>query len=197
MGAIVRIRLRNDELRYGLVAQVFHWTIVLLVIAQFVLANLAEDLPLGPAKVKLFEQHKSIGITIFALVLLRLSWRWINPVPAVPPTTARWQRAAAHVSHALLYALLLAMPLAGWLMSSARNFSVSWFRLFTLPDFIAPNERAFEWFRDAHHMLAKLLFVVALVHVAAALKHHFVDRDNVLRRMLPVKLEKERHEETR
>lgn len=185
------MRLRNDESRYGIIAQLFHWSIVALVITQFVLANLANDLPLGPAKVRLLEQHKSVGITIFGLVLLRLLWRWLNPVPALPDGVARWQRIGARISHSLLYALLLAMPLAGWLMSSARNFPVSWFRLVTLPDLIAPREAAFELFRDVHHLLAKLLFIVALLHIAAALKHHFIDRDNVLRRMLPVKLRRE------
>jgi len=182
------MHLRNNEARYGAVAQLFHWTIVALIVTQFVLANKGSHLPVGPAKIATLAQHKSVGITILALAILRLLWRWLNPVPDTPPSTPRWQRITAHVSHFLLYALLLTIPVVGWLMSSARNFPVSWFGMFTLPDFIEPDRAAYEFLHDLHETLAKVLFAVALVHIAAALKHHFVDRDNVLRRMLPMKL---------
>lgn len=186
-----QMQLKNDESRYGVVAQLFHWTVVVLVATQFVLANIAGDLPLGPAKIATLAQHKSVGITILALALLRLIWRWLNPVPPIPATTPRWERLAARTSHVLLYALLLIIPVLGWFMSSARNFPVSWFGLVTLPDFIAPSRSAYEFLHNAHETLAKTLFVLALVHIAAALKHHFIDHDNVLRRMLPVKLKQE------
>jgi cytochrome b561 len=107
-------------------------------------------------------------------------------VPPLPSGAPRWQDRAAHVSHFLLYALLFCTPLLGWFMSSARNFSVSWFGLVTLPDFIEPNKAAFQALRIAHEISATSLGVIAIVHAAAALKHHFFDRDNVLRRMLPV-----------
>ena len=182
------MQLKNDESRYGAVAQFFHWTIVVLIIVQFTLANQADKLPLGAAKIAVLARHKSFGITILALVLLRVIWRLINPRPADPSTMPRWQRIASHVSHGGLYALLIVTPIFGWLMSSARNFPVSWFGLVTLPDFIAPNRPAYEFLHEAHELLAGTLFWLALLHIAAALKHHFVDRDNVLRRMLPVKL---------
>lgn len=180
------MRLKNDESRYGAVAQVFHWTIVVLIVTQFVLANKAEHLPRGAAQLATLAQHKSVGITILALAILRLIWRWLNPVPAPPSSMPHWQRVAARVSHVALYILLLCVPVLGWFMSSARNFPVSWFGLFTLPDFIAPNRAAFELLRAAHVICATTLGVLALVHIAAALKHHFVDHDDVLRRMLPV-----------
>jgi cytochrome b561 len=158
---------------------------------QFILANRADDLPLGAAKLAVLAKHKSFGITILGLALLRLVWRWLNRVPAEPLDIPRWQRIAARVSHIGLYVLLLITPLAGWLMSSARNFPVSWFGLVTLPDFIAPNRPAYELLHDIHELLAQTLFWLALLHIAAALKHHFIDKDNVLRRMLPVKLKQE------
>jgi cytochrome b561 len=130
--------------------------------------------------------HKSIGITILALAVLRLAWRLFNPVPPQPRGIPRWQELGAHVSHFLLYALLFITPVLGWLMSSARAFSVSWFGLVTLPDFIEPNKAAFERLRDLHEFMAWTLATIALIHLAAALKHHFFDRDDVLRRMLPV-----------
>ncbi len=182
------MQLKNDSRRYGAVAQLFHWAIVALVITQFVLANKADALPLGAAKLATLAQHKSVGITILSLAILRLLWRAFGKTPEPPPGSARWQRLAASISHVLLYALLLIIPVLGWMMSSARNFPVSWFGLVTLPDLVRPSEAGFDFFREAHGIAARLLFVLALVHAAAALKHHFIDRDDVLRRMLPMRL---------
>jgi cytochrome b561 len=185
------MQLKNDASRYGAVAQLFHWAVAVLIIVQFVLARRADALPLGPAKIQVLAQHKSVGITILGLMLLRLLWRWINVVPPEPPNVPAWQRIAARISHVALYVLLLVTPVVGWLMSSARNFPVSWFGLLTLPDFIAPNKAAYELLHKTHELLAQTLFWLALLHIAAALKHHFIDKDNVLRRMLPVKLPQE------
>lgn len=179
------MQVRNTPLRWGAVSQLLHWLVVALVITQFVLASLAEDLAPGMAKLALLARHKSVGITILGLALLRLAWRLGQPVPALPSGMPRWQRGLATGTHHLLYALLLAMPLSGWLMSSARNYPVSWFGLVQLPDLITPGERAFEALRATHGTLAALLAATALLHLAGALKHHFVDRDDVLRRMLP------------
>jgi cytochrome b561 len=182
------MQFKNDALRYGLIAQLFHWAIVALIITQFFLANKAEGLSLGPAKIATLATHKSIGMTVFGLAVLRLIWRWFNPVPSIPSKSARWQQLAAHVSHSVLYGLILITPLIGWFISSARNFPVSLFGLFTLPDFVQPDTARYEFFHSTHEVLATTLLFVALVHAAAALKDHFFDRDNVLRRMLPVKL---------
>lgn len=182
------MQLQNDESRYGVVAQFFHWAVAVLIIVQYTLANIAGDLPLGPAKIAVLARHKSVGITILALVLLRLAWRWLNVVPPEPDDIPRWQKVAARISHVALYVLLIATPIVGWLMSSARNFPVSWFGLVTLPDVIAPNRPAYDFLHQAHEFMALTLFWLALLHIAAALKHHFVDRDQVLRRMLPMKL---------
>jgi cytochrome b561 len=184
--SLVPMKLANDSSRYGLIAQFFHWAIVVLIVTQFVLAQKADALPLGAAKLATLAQHKSVGITILSLAVLRLTWRLIGSTPPLPSATPIWQRRAAHVSHFLLYALLLLVPVLGWLMSSARNFPVSWFGLVTLPDLIAPNRPAYEFLHDAHEFCARLLAVIALVHIAAALKHHFIERDDVLRRMLPL-----------
>jgi len=107
------MQLKNDESRYGAVAQFFHWTIVILIIVQFLLANQAGNLPLGSAKIAVLARHKSFGITILALVLLRLIWRLINPRPLDPPDMPRWQRIGAHLSHFALYALLIVTPMLG------------------------------------------------------------------------------------
>jgi cytochrome b561 len=182
------MQFKNDSQRYGAIAQLFHWVIVALIVTQFILASKAEDLPLGPKLIATLATHKSVGITIFGLAILRLIWRWFNPVPSIPANSPRWQQLAAHISHWALYGLILITPIMGWLMSSARNFPVSWFGLVTLPDFIEPSTAAYEFFHETHEALAISLLCIALVHAAAALKHHFYDRDNVLRRMLPLKL---------
>jgi cytochrome b561/polyisoprenoid-binding protein YceI len=179
------MQVRNTTQRWGAVSKLLHWSVVVLVITQFVLAGLAEDLPLGMAKLGLLARHKSIGITILALALLRLAWRSTQPVPALPPGLPPAQRWLAQGTHWLLYALLLAMPLSGWLMSSAKNYPVSWFGLVQLPDLVAPGDGLFTAMRRAHGYLAALILATALLHLLGALKHHFVDRDAVLRRMLP------------
>jgi cytochrome b561 len=178
------MQLKNTLTRYGAVAQLFHWVIVVLILTQFVLAWRAHGLS-PVAKIGVLATHKSVGITILALAVLRLTWRLFNPVPPYPAGRPRWQELASHVSHFLLYALLLIQPVLGWLMSSARAFSVSWFGLVQLPDFIAPNRAAFEQLHDWHEAMGFTLATIALIHIAAALKHHFFDHDDVLRRMLP------------
>jgi cytochrome b561 len=151
---------RDLPTRYGTVAQTFHWLIAALIVTQFTLAYLADDLPLGIHKLALLARHKSAGMT---------------PL----------QRSLAQTTHIALYVLLFAMPLTGWLMSSAKNYSVSWFGLFTWPNLIAKNETAFDLLRSTHHILSYALFAIAVLHLLAALKHHFWDKDTVLLRMLP------------
>jgi len=177
--------LRNTTARWGGIAKTFHWLIVALIITQFVLMKLAHDLPVGGEKIELYARHKSVGITILMLAILRLLWRWLNPVPALPDTLKPYERRLARFSHAALYTLLFVMPLTGWMMSSARNFPVSWFHLLQLPDLVSPNRPLYDFLHETHETLAWILVAVATLHVLGALKHHFVYKDNVLRRMLP------------
>jgi cytochrome b561 len=177
--------VRNTTSRWGSVAQLFHWVIVALIITQFVLANMAANLPLGMAKLAVLARHKSVGITILGLAILRLVWRWMNPTPALPDTLKPYERTLAKVTHAVLYALLFAMPLTGWMMSSARNFPVSWFNLVQLPDFVPASRPLYDAMHATHEVLAWILVAAAGLHVVAALKHHFVLKDDTLRRMLP------------
>jgi cytochrome b561 len=179
------MQLRNTTARWGSVARALHWIIVGLVIVQVLLASLAADLPLGLRKLAMLARHKSVGITILALVLVRLTWRALNPTPALPPTLRPYERVLAHSTHAALYALLILLPLSGWLMSSARNFAVSWFNVFQLPNLVAPDQRLYQAMISTHHALAWVLGGLVALHVLAALKHHYVLKDDVLRRMLP------------
>lgn len=177
--------LRNTSERWGAVAKGLHWIVVLLVIGQFVLASIAEDLPLGMEKLATLARHKSVGVTILLLALLRVLWRLLNPTPALPSASRPWERALARGVHVGLYAALFLMPLSGWMMSSARNFPVSWFGVLTLPDLVGADPRTYDLMHDTHELLATLLVVLAVAHVAGALRHHFLRKDDVLRRMLP------------
>jgi len=167
------------------VAQGLHWIIAALIVTQFVLAYLAEDLPLGIHKLALFARHKSFGMTILMLAALRLGWRLTHAPPPLPAGMSPLERFLARATHAAFYILLFAMPVTGLLMSSAKNYSVSWFGLFTWPNLIPKNEAAFEALRTTHDLLSDVLFAVAVLHVLAALKHHFWNKDDVLLRMLP------------
>lgn len=175
----------NLSTRYGAVAQSFHWLIAALIVTQFVLANWAADLPIGAHKLGLLARHKSFGMTVLMLAVLRLLWRLTHRPPELPAGMSLWERRLARATHVAFYVLLFAMPLTGWLMSSAKNYSVSWFGLFTWPNLIGKDETAFNVLRTTHHLLGGALLTLAVLHVLAALKHHFWNRDDVLRRMLP------------
>jgi cytochrome b561 len=177
--------LRNSLQRYGSLAQFFHWATVALIVVQLVTINLAEDLPRGLAQLEMMARHKSVGITILLLATLRLAWRFANPVPPAPTDVAPWQRRAADVSHWLLYALIFLLPLSGWMMSSSAGHPVSWFGLVPLPDLVAASDTLHETLEEVHEALATALLAIAGIHLLAALQHHFLRKDDVLRRMLP------------
>ena len=175
---------RNTTRSWGSLSKAFHWLIVLLIISQWVIAERADELK-GLAKLEALALHKSFGMTILMLAVLRLAWRLMNPTPELTTETKPWERVLAKISHLLLYALIFAMPLTGWMMSSAKNYPVSWFKLFQFPDLVAPAEQTFHQMHDLHHLLFNVLVGVAVLHAVGALKHHFIDRNDVLKRMLP------------
>ena len=178
------MQVRNTTARWGSVAQFLHWLIVALIITQVILALSAEQLH-GMAKLAMLARHKSVGITILMLAVVRLAWRLINPTPPLPLTLKPYERFLANFTHAALYVLIFALPITGWIMSSARGFPVSWFSLFQLPDLVTKNRQLYETMQETHEALAWTLGAVALLHLLGALKHHFVRKDTVLRRMLP------------
>ena len=179
------MQIRNTTLSWGAVAKTLHWLIVALIITQYVLAEAADEMPLGAAKFATLARHKSIGITILILAVLRLLWRWMNPTPELPSTLKPYQRVLARATHFALYVLLFAQPITGWIMSSASNFPVSYFGWFTLPDLVEPNKEFAKLMEEVHKTSFKCLVAVASLHVFAALWHHFRLKDDVLKRMLP------------
>jgi cytochrome b561 len=186
---------QSSPTRYTAVAQVFHWLIAALIVTQFTLAYMADDLPIGAHKLALLARHKSFGMTVLMLAILRLLWRLTHRPPELPDHMTPLERKLARATHIAFYVLLFAMPLTGWTMSSAKNYSVSWFGLFTWPNLIGKNETAFDVLRATHDTMSFILLSIAVLHILAALKHHFWNKDNVLLRMLPlVKSEKAKSE---
>ncbi len=178
------MQLRNSRTRFGAVAQILHWLVAALIVYQFILAERAESATLFQ-KLGILATHKSVGLSVLALAVIRLFWRIYNVRPEPPANEPAARRALARLSHGLLYGLLLVIPLSGWLMSSAANTPVSYFGWLTLPDLIAPSEVWTERLLAIHAALFWSLATVVAAHAAAALYHHFVLRDDILRRMLP------------
>ena len=177
--------LRNSHEKYGAIAKCFHWVMALAILAMLVIGFKMTDLPISPDKFRIYGIHKSIGALILITAFLRLFWRFINIVPELPADMPTWQKLGAHGSHVALYIVMFVMPLSGWLMSSAAGFPVSVFGWFLLPNLIAPDSGLRPIFGFAHEVLAFVIIGLVSLHILAALKHHFIDKDNILRRMLP------------
>ena len=170
---------------YTSTAKTLHWLISLLLLGLLGLGFYMQGLPLSPAKLKLYSWHKWFGVTVFLLVIVRLAWRITNPPPALPEHMPKAQQLMAHAGHLALYGLMLAIPLSGWLMSSAKGFQTVWFGVLPLPDLLAADKELGEQLLTLHLGLNLGLIAVLVGHVGAALKHHFIDKDDILVRMLP------------
>jgi cytochrome b561 len=178
------MQLRNSKTGYGLVAQSLHWAVAALVVYQYLLADRAESATLFQ-QLGILARHKSIGLTIFALAAVRLVWNLTNPRPEPPPREPLYRRRLARFTHTLLYALIFIQPITGWVMSAAANIPVSYFGWFTLPNPVAPRQAWVEPLQSVHAALFATLTAVVAVHAAAALYHHIVLKDDVLRHMVP------------
>lgn len=171
--------------RYTGFAMTLHWLMAVLVIGLFALGLYMHDLPLSPEKLKLYSWHKWAGVCAFALLIVRLVWRLLNRPPVLPEHMSRFEQFAAHATHHLFYFLMIAIPLSGWLMSSAKGFQTVLFGVLPLPDLLDKNKETGDMLQTLHWALNMLLGLMVLGHAAAALKHHFIDKDDVLVRMLP------------
>lgn len=186
------ILLRNDSDRYGLVALTLHWLIAVAILGMIGVGLYMTSLPDTPDKFRLYQLHKSMGLTVLGLSVLRLVWRLINPVPPLPETLRAWERLAARLTHIGLYGLMIGIPLSGWAMVSASPWGIptQWFGLFEVPHLpvlstLTDKQAAEAVLKEAHAWLAWGLIGLLLVHVGAALRHHVLLRDRTLLRMLP------------
>lgn len=171
--------------RYTRTAIFLHWLIALGLIGTFALGFYMHDLPLSPNKLKFYAWHKWAGMSLLVLAVIRLAWRMTHSAPEFPSSMGAQARFSAHAGHWLLYALMLAIPLSGWLMSSAQGFQVVWFGVLPLPDLLAKDVALGEVLNDVHRVLNYTLLITVIGHAGAALQHHFIQKDSVLKRMLP------------
>ncbi len=179
---------RNTPGSWGHLSKGLHWSIALLIFIQFPLGWLAESWRLSPTKLKLFVWHKSLGLVILVLALLRIAWRLYDRRPPWPSSMPLWERRAASAVHLLLYLLPIALPLSGWVINSAAAIPFKVFWLFPLPDIVPPSKPLEQLAKAVHGGLGWALAGTVALHVAAALRHHVLLKDDVLRRMLPLLL---------
>ena len=170
---------------YTATAKLLHWIMALLLCGLLALGFYMHDLPLSPEKLQLYAWHKWAGVTAFLLLVIRLLWRLTHRPPALPEAMPKPLQFVAHAGHLLLYGLMIAIPLSGWLMSSAKGFQTVYFGLLPIPDLLGKDKELGDLLASVHQAL-NLLFVVVLAgHIGAALKHHYIDKDDILTRMLP------------
>lgn len=176
---------RNANARYGSVAKTFHWLIALLVIGMLCVGPIMVDMKNSPLRLQLFTMHKELGLIILSLMILRVLWALSNVKPSFPQTMLNWEKVAARYSHYSFYVLLIVMPLSGWIMSSAAGHPPSILGYEMAFPGITPDKPVAKLFVTIHIALAIIIAGLLTVHVAGALNHHFIYRDNILRRMLP------------
>jgi cytochrome b561 len=185
---MTRITIENTENRYGAVGLLFHWSMGILIMALAGLGLYMVTLPdagFNLKKITLILYHKDFGMLVLVLAVLRLAWRLNNVVPQAAKELPDWQQIAARFVHLTFYALMFALPITGWLMSSAAGFPVSLLELFTFPDLVSHNDYLFQRFVEIHKWLGYGFIFFILVHAGAALGHHFIFKDDTLRKMLP------------
>jgi cytochrome b561 len=172
-------------LAYTHTAILLHWLMALLVFVTFPVGLVMHEMALSPDKLRLMSYHKWLGVTVFVLVIFRLVWRAMHKPAPLDSTMPQWQRMAAQGVHVLLYALLFAIPLSGWLMSSAKGFQTVYLGILPLPDLISRDKVLGDALSALHEVLNVTLLLLVASHVAAALKHHIIDRDSTMARMIP------------
>ncbi|MFJ1267554.1 cytochrome b [Legionella lytica] len=176
------MQIKNTTTRFGLIAILLHWIIAALLMGLLALGLYMVNLPISLEKLKLYGWHKEFGFLVLFLALFRLIWRLSNTTPelALP-----WlEQIAARSMHGIFYGFMLAMPITGWLITSAAGLPASFFGLFSLPNLVAPDPNKLTLFEWMHQWLGYALIVAICLHAAAALKHHFINKDDILRRML-------------
>lgn len=179
----------DSNLRYTYTAIALHWLMALLIIATFFLGLTMVDMPgITPTKLKYFNWHKWMGVTVLGLAVLRVLWRLAHKAPPLPATMPRWERLGAELGHFGLYALMFAVPLSGYFYSLASGYKVVYLGMFPLPVLMDANPELKPILKTSHYLLTMGLAVLVSVHVLAVIKHQFIDRNNILKRMLPCRV---------
>ena len=174
--------IRNTRYHFGLISILLHWIMAILLIGLLVLGIYMVNLPISLQKLKMYGWHKEYGLLALALVIVRILWRWINITPEL--SLPLLEKFAARSVHYTFYVLMVALPVTGWIITSAAGLPASFFGLFVLPTLVAPNEETRILFQEIHRWVGYGLIAIIVLHVSAALKHHFINKDDILRRML-------------
>jgi len=174
--------LRNTETRWGWPSKLLHWLTAALILIQIPLGFYAEEIKLSPLKLDLFVWHKSIGMLVLLLAIERLLWRMTGTIPKTPDASSL-QRRLAQLAHATLYGLMIALPISGWIITSAANIPTKLFWLIELPAITGPDEALKSLAAEVHEVCVFLLIAILVAHIGAALRHHFILRDSILKRM--------------
>lgn len=182
------LRFRNGPQKFGAVAQAFHWSVALLVLSLIPLGLYMEDLPLGLARYRYVELHKSLGLAVLALMAARILWRLFDPPPPLPAALPAWEQWAAKLTHWGIYTAVILQLVIGIVMVWAANSPLTFFGWFAVPSPIIPDKQLKQLAGDAHRLLAFAIIGLLAMHIGAALRHHFVLRNDILRRMLPLLL---------
>ncbi|EKD71739.1 MAG: Cytochrome b561 transmembrane protein [uncultured bacterium] len=175
--------LNNTSISYGTITRSLHWLMAAFFLGMFLVAYIMINIPKSDFRMSLYDLHKATGLLLFALVALRLMWRLVNVQPALPASTPLWQQRAAHWNIVFLYMLMFLMPISGFLTSSLGGHEITFYYLFTLAP-LAHDEAWSEFFSDAHEIFSILLIIVFALHVLGSLHHHYIRKDNVMRKML-------------
>ena len=177
------MKIKNSTDNYGVIAKIFHWSMAAIILGMVTSGLTMTSLAPGDIKWMLYKNHKAFGLIILSLIPLRILWRLVNETPKLPTSTPKWQVAAAEMNIKFLYLAMLVMPSSGFLMSTLGGHNISFFDLFTIEAF---GKIPF-WpgvFHDTHHWIGYILVGSIIIHIGAALHHHFILKDNVLNSML-------------
>lgn len=174
----------SNEYKYGRPAIALHWLMALLIIGLWISGTVIDELPKGPFRVTAISWHKWVGVTTMFLWVLRLAWRSTHPAPPLEKPMAPWLMTIMKLTHWAMYALMITVPVLGWLTSSAKGYTVNYFGWFELPDLVSPDKSLGHLLKDLHETSAHAMMLLIGLHVAAAIKHQVIDKDNLMKRML-------------
>lgn len=180
----------SNPARYTRPAIALHWLMAWLIIAVYFLGLSISEIPIGPDRIQVVGWHKWLGVTIAFLWVARVVWRASHQPPAPMANTPAWQNTAAHLVHIALYLLMIAVPVVGWLMSSAKGYTTNFFGLFDLPNLLVKDKALSQTLKEVHGILANGMIALIVLHIAAALKHQLIDKDNLMARMRPARKER-------
>jgi len=175
----------TTHIRWNYGQQFLHWIMALVILVMMVAGWIAKTLPISPLKSEIFFWHKSFGILLFGLVFIRIVWRLLHTTPRLPDTMARWEQVTAHTTHLMLYFMMVITPFSGWLINSAGKFPFKVFGVWSLPALVGPDKEIQNFAQWVHLGCFSLFSILLILHIGASLHHHWVAKDDVLRRMLP------------